>query len=164
MPQLCTVCSHELSHEINVALVNNTGNRRIASQYGLSEAAVRRHRADHIPGLLLKAYEAIERDDAEDLASELARVKEDVHRLKAKAEDEGDIRAALLGCDKAIKALELQAKIEQLIQTQPTLNLTLNPEYIEMRTAILVALEPHPEAAESVSRAMLELEDNGRHR
>src|SRR5919107_4947386 len=47
----------------------------------------------------------------DDLVGELVRVKEDVHRLKEKAEEDGDLRTALLGCDKARKALELQAKV-----------------------------------------------------
>jgi hypothetical protein len=137
-----------------VALVHREPYRHIASRHDVSTGALQRHSREHLPALLVKAYEAIERDDAEGLAGELIKVKEDVHRLKERAEDEGDIRAALLGCDKALKALELQAKIEQLIQTTPTLNIHLNAEWIELRTAILRALEPHPEARESFLKAL----------
>jgi len=108
---------------------------------------------------LVKAYEVVERDDAEDLAGEVIKVKEDVHRLKEKAENEGDLRTALLGCDKALKALELQAKIEQLILTAPTFNIHLNTEWIELRTAILRALEPHPEAREAFLKALTSVSD-----
>ena len=162
MPRECSVCSHPEAFAINEALVlQKASNRRIAPQYGLSEKAIRRHR-EHIPQLLVKAAEAMELDDAEHLAAELNKVKQDVHRLKDKAEGEGDLRTALLGCDKALKALELQAKVEQIIATQPTINLTLSPEWMEIRTAVLMALEPHPEAAHSVSRAMLEVENGQR--
>jgi hypothetical protein len=112
MPRTCTVCAHDEHHQINLDVLNRVAYRRIAAQRGLSEAAVRRHSREHIPELLLQAYEAIQRDDAEDLAEELLKVKADVHRLKEKAEEEGDLRTALLGCDKALKALELQAKVE----------------------------------------------------
>jgi hypothetical protein len=112
-----------------------------------------------LPLLLVRAHEAIERDDAEGLAGELIKVKDDVHRLRAKAEEEGDVRAALLGCDKALKALELQAKIEQLIKTTPTFNIHLNTEWIELRTAILRALESHPEARESFLNALKSVSD-----
>ncbi len=160
MPRACTVCLLPERAAIDAALAGGEPNRRIATQYGLSEAAVRRHRADHIPELLLKAYEAIERDNAEDLAGELMRVKSDVHRLKEKAEAEGDLRTALAGCDKALKALELQAKIEQLIQTAPQVNILVSPEWVELRTKLLYALDAHPLARESVLRA-LEAGDNG---
>lgn len=43
MPRRCTVCDHKQTRDINKALCNNSSYRRIASQKGLSEAAVRRH-------------------------------------------------------------------------------------------------------------------------
>jgi hypothetical protein len=150
----CTICSHDERHQIDVALVHRKPYRHIASRHDISTGALQRHSREHLPALLVKAYEAIERDNAEDLAGEVIKVKEDVHRLKEKAEEEGDLRAALLGCDKALKALELQAKIEQLIQTTPTFNLHLNTEWIELRTAILQALEPHSEARKSFLNAL----------
>ena len=64
------------------------------------------------------------------------------------------LRAALLACDKALRALELQAKIEQLIQTSPTFNLHLNTEWITLRTTIVRALEPYPETRESFLKAI----------
>ena len=137
-----------------MAIVHREPYRHIASRHHVSTGALQRHSREHLPALLVKAYEAIERDDAEDLSGEVIKVKEDVHRLKEKAEDEGDIRAALLACDKALKALELQAKVEQLIQTSPTFNLHLNTEWIALRTTIVRALEPYPEARESFLKAL----------
>ena len=159
MGRTCTICSHEERHQINVALVHREPYRHIAARHGVSTGALQRHSREHLPTLLVKAYEVIERDDAEDLAGEVNKIKEDVHRLKEKAEDEGDLRAALLGCDKALKALELQAKIEQLIQTAPTFNIHLNTEWIDLRTAILRALAPHPEARDSFLKALKSVSD-----
>ena len=156
MPRTCTVCTHDEHHAVNVDLLGRVPDRRLATRYGLSEAAVRRHSQEHIPQLLLKTYEAIQRDDAEDLAGELAKVKTDVHRLKEKAEEEGDLRTALLGCDKALKALELQAKVEQLIQTAPTVNILVAPEWVALRTKLLYALDAYPDARRSVLRALEE--------
>src|SRR5829696_9240064 len=136
MPRACTVCGHDEHHRIDVALVRRDPYRHIASRYGVSTAALQRHSKEHIPELLLQAYEGVERADAEDLAGELTRVKDDVQRLKDKAEEEGDIRTALLGCDKALKALELQAKVEQIIASQPTVNITVSPEWLEVKAVI----------------------------
>lgn len=154
MPRTCSVCAHYERHAINLALVRREPYRTIADRHGLSQTSLKRHSQDHIPQLLLKAYEGIERDDAEGLLGELSRVKADVHRLKERAEEEGDLRTALAGCDKALKALELQAKVEQLIQTSPTLNLRVNPEYLEVRALIVQALDPYPDARMSVVRAL----------
>jgi FixJ family two-component response regulator len=56
MGRICTCCSHPQRREIDQALVQGRDNRRIAARYGLSENAVRRHRAEHIPELLLKGH------------------------------------------------------------------------------------------------------------
>src|SRR5918999_166580 len=154
MPRVCTICGHELHHEINVALVHREPFRHIAARYGVSTGALQRHSRDHIPQLLLEACEAVERGDAENLAGELARVREDVHRLKTKAEEDGDLRTALLGCDKALKALELQAKVEQLIQTAPQINILMTSEWVSLRTRLIYALDAYPEARGSVLRAL----------
>src|SRR5215218_9077305 len=160
MGQPCSICSHDQHHQINIALVSRDSYRDVAGQFSVSKSALQRHSREHIPELLVKAYEAIERDDAEDLAGELVRVKTDVHRLRQKAEGEGDLRTALLGCDKALKALELQAKVEQLIQTQPTVNIALieHPDYGRLRAAVVGALEEYPEARFSVARALRGIE------
>ncbi len=135
--------------------------RRIAPQYGLSEKAIRRHR-EHIPQLLVKAAETMELDDAEHLAAELNKLKQDVHRLKDKAEGEGDLRTALLGCDKALKALELQAKVDQLIQAEgsTTVNIALieHPDYQRLSEIIYNALLDYPEARWAVADALKEIE------
>jgi hypothetical protein len=43
----------------------------------------------------------------------------------------------------------------------PTLNLTLSPEWLELRALIVRAVEPFPEAREGILRA-LEVGGNGR--
>jgi hypothetical protein len=160
VPRECSICAHNEHHVINVDLLHRVSYRNISERYGVSKAALSRHSQEHIPELLLKAYEAIERDDAEQLADELVRVKEDVHRLKERAEEEGDLRTALLGCDKALKALELQAKVEQLIQTSPTVNIALveHPDYRRLEDTLTRALEPYPAARYAVAGALKELE------
>jgi hypothetical protein len=160
VPRECSICAHDEHHAINVDLLHRVSYRNIAERYGVSKPALSRHSQEHIPELLLQAYAAIQRDDAEDLAGELVKVKADVHRLKERAEEEGDIRTALLGCDKALKALELQAKVEQLIQTAPTVNIALveHPDYKRLEDVLTGALEPYPAARYAVAGALKELE------
>ena len=161
MARACTVCSHPDAVLINEALViEGQSKRAIANRYELYASAVQRHK-QHIPQLLLEAYEYLRQTDAEDLAGELTKVKQDVHRLKEKAEEDGDLRTALLGCDKALKALELQAKVEQLIQTAPTVNVLVSPQWVSLRSRLIYALDAYPEARGSVLRA-LEEGANGR--
>ncbi len=46
MARTCTVCTHGEAHAVNVALVQRDSYRKIAEQYGLSQAAlVEKHEA-----------------------------------------------------------------------------------------------------------------------
>jgi hypothetical protein len=159
MPRTCTVCSHDEAHVINVELVASGGNRRIASQYGLSEAAVRRHRQEHIPELLVKASEAVERAAADDLLIELRAIRDNLIRLSDLAEANDDYRTAIGGNVARLKYAELLAKVSQIIDERPQVNLYLSPEWLELRAVIVTALEPHPEARDDVLSAL----GNGAH-
>ncbi|MBD0328065.1 MAG: hypothetical protein ICV68_16695 [Pyrinomonadaceae bacterium] len=154
MTRTCTVCAHAEVHAVNVALVAREPYRHIAARYSLSTGALRRHSEEHIPQLLVQARGALEALQADDLLAELRSEKEDIQRLKGLAEDGEDYRTALLAIDKALKALELQARVAQLIDERPTVNLYLSSEWMELRAVIVGALEPHPEARESVLRAL----------
>jgi len=61
---------------------------------------------------------------------------------------------ALAAIREARSNLELIGRLTKELESTPTLNLHLNPEWISLRTAIVLALEPHPDARESVLRAI----------
>jgi hypothetical protein len=56
--------------------------------------------------------------------------------------------------------LELIGEVTKELDRTPTLNLHLNPQYIAVRSAVQQAVEPYPEVAEAISRAMLQLEES----
>ena len=161
MPRTCTICTHDSRSAIDKALVRREPYRNIAKRFSVSQAALSRHLNDHLVPILAKATEAEEISEADRLRTELEGVKDDVERLKEKAEEDDDYRTALLGCDKALKALELQAKVLQVVKDSPTVNLYLSPEWLTLRTVIVAAIEPHPGARESVLRALEDASQNG---
>lgn len=59
MPRVCTVCSHPKREEIDAEIVCGEPNRRISSNFGLSESAIRRHKK-HTAATLAKAIECRE--------------------------------------------------------------------------------------------------------
>jgi hypothetical protein len=159
----CTVCSHPESFEINERLVGIGGKlslRNIAKQYGLNYQAINRHR-EHIPELLAQASRAEEVAQADGLLDRVEDLQRRTLAILEAAEETSDYRTALAAIRESRSNLELIGEVTKELNRTPTLNFHLNPEWIELRTAILVALEPHPEAAASVSRAMLEIEENG---
>lgn len=154
MARTCTICAHELQWQIDLELVRREPYRNIAKQFRVSTAALSRYTQEHLPAKLLAAQDAEEVADADLLKRELEAEKTDISRLKTKAEDAEDYKTALQACDKALKALELQAKLAQLINEAPTLNLYLSTEWLEVRAVIVGALEPHPEARGAVLAAL----------
>jgi hypothetical protein len=160
MARECTVCAHPDAVLINEALViEGQSNRAVTRQYDLSKDAVRRHR-EHIPELLVKASQAMEVAEADSLLDRI----EDLHsRTEAiLVELEGtDLHGAKLAAIREMRRnLELIGEVTKELDRTPTLNLHLNPQYIAVRTAIVQAVDPYPEAREAISRAMLELESS----
>lgn len=164
MPRNCTVCTHADIIAIDLDLVTRVGYRTIATRYAVSESALKRHMKEHIPEVLVKGREAEEVAHADDLLAELRSEKTDIQRLKDLAESGEDYRTALLAVDKALKALELQAKVAQLIDASPQVNILINPQWTTIRETIVEALDPYPEARQTVAAALMALEDNGRSR
>lgn len=161
MPRTCSICGHTEAWQIDLDLVRRTSYRNIAKRFSVSTAALSRHTQEHLPAKLLASQDVEDVADADLLKRELEAEKGDIARLKAKAEEAEDYKTALQACDKALKALELQAKIAQIINETPTLNLYLSPEWLEIRGLIVTALGPHPEARGAVLSA-LEGSGNGR--
>jgi hypothetical protein len=50
--------------------------------------------------------------------------------------------------------LELLAKLRGELDERPVVNLHMSTEWLELRTAIVVALEPFPDASYAVLRAL----------
>jgi hypothetical protein len=161
MPRRCTACDHGEVHSLNVALVSREPYRTIADRYGVSQTALKRHSAEHIPELLVKASEAVEMAAADDLLGEIRAIRDNLVRLSDKAEDNSDYRTAIGGNVARLKYAELLAKVSQIIDDRPQINLNLSAEWLEVRGLILWALEPHQEARESVLLA-LEAQSNGK--
>ncbi len=161
MPRSCTVCEHPEREEIDRALVGGASNRSAASLYDVSEAAVRRHRTNHLPAKMVMAENAAEVADADNLLDQVGDLQRRTMAVLAAAEVSREHRTALAAIREARGNLELIGEVTKELNRVPTLNLSLHPQYIEARTLIVEALDPYPQAKEAVVRA-LESGGNGR--
>lgn len=155
MPQVCTVCKHPDRAKIDAEIVGGTGNLTIAKRYHLSKDAVRRHGEGHLPARLAMAAEAVEVASADALLGQLERLRGDAERIKRKAERGRDFKTALAGVRELTRLVELAARLAGELPTA-NVNLVLSPEWTMLRTRLLAALLPYPEARVAVSRALLE--------
>ena len=67
MPRSCTICEHPEREAIDRALVGETSNLSVSSLFGVSESAVLRHKANHLPAKLVMAEHAAEVAEADNL-------------------------------------------------------------------------------------------------
>src|SRR5215217_4174599 len=155
MPRVCTVCSHEERDAIEDAFIAGTPKRRIAARYGVTEQALRRHIREHLPELLSLARDAERAARADTLLDRVEHLQERTEAILAATEGT-DLYGVQLGAIREMRRnLELIGEVTKELDRTPTLNLVSNPEYIEVRNAIVLAVEQYPEAAQAISRAML---------
>jgi hypothetical protein len=97
MPRRCTVCDHLERPGIDEVLVSGAPYRSVAKRFGLSESAVYRHKTEHLPAHLLKAREAEEVAQADDLLNQVRNLQAHaLHILERGASWRLEDR---LGCD-----------------------------------------------------------------
>ena len=78
-------------------VIDKRSNRTIAKQYGLHYSAVQRHR-QHIPQLLVKAHEAEQVTQADELLMEVRRLGVKTLKVLHHAESTGELNTVLRGC------------------------------------------------------------------
>jgi len=154
MPRPCTVCTHKDVENINKRLLGGEIYRTIADDTGLSETALKRHKAEHIPNAAAKAAKAVEVAKADGLLEDIKGLREKAMGILQKAEESGDLKTALLGIREARGCLELLAKVEGQLNDRSQINILINPEWIQLRTLIINSLEPYPKAKEAVISAL----------
>ncbi len=154
MPRTCTVCTHDEAHAINVALVHRDAYRHIASLYEVSTGALQRHARDHLPELLARAKDAVEVADADSLLDRVEGLYRRTEAILEAAETAREWGTALQAIRECRGNLELLGWVTKELQDAPTFNLYLTPEWLELRTVVVAALEAHPDARGSVLRAL----------
>jgi hypothetical protein len=163
MPRSCTICEHPEREAIDRLLVGDSSNLSVSSLFGVSESAVRRHKANHLPAMLAKAQEAEEVSRADDLLRQVRALQSKTLSILLAAEGAGDLRTALGAIREARGNVELLARLQGELDERPVVNLLLAPEWLELRAVIVGALEPHPEALRTVVGALdSEAGGNGR--
>jgi hypothetical protein len=159
VPRTCSICSHEHRNAMEDAFIAGQAKRRIASRHGVSERAVRYHMREHLPALLALARDAERAARADSLLDRLEALQSQTLDILDAPEDQ---RTALAAIAQARRNLELIGEVTKELDRAATVNVALNPEWLEIRGVIIAALEPHPTARDSVLRALEGVGNNGR--
>ena len=113
-----------------------------------------RHKANHLPAKLVLATAAEEVAQADDLLDQVRDLQGRAYAILNRAEKTGELKTALSAIREARGNLELLAKLLGELDERPVVNLNLSPEWLELRTVIVGALEPYRDARGAVLRAI----------
>jgi hypothetical protein len=134
--------------------------RHLAGRYSLSESAISRHLNDHVAEYVQKALSQYGDDKGVKVLAKLSSMIDRLDAFLDKAEGTGDALEFRAIAAEWRKQLELIAKLQGELAQEGTVTIINNPEWIELRTVIVTALDAHPDARESVLRAIRSA-DNG---
>lgn len=131
--------------------------RDMARRWGVSKDALQRHKP-HVPARVAKARDVELVANADDLLGQLKALQRKALDLLTKAEAVGDYGTALRGISEARKTIELLLEVEGELDRRSVVNIAISPEWLEIRTVLVLALADHPEAAQAVAGALQGIE------
>lgn len=159
MPRRCTICTHANREAIDRRLVEGDAFPAITALYRDTSAdALGRHKAAHLPAALARAMDAAATAHGDDLLADLVALQARTLTILAAAEQQDKLSVALAAIREARGNLELFARLTQQLDTRPTINLLVAPEWLAVRTLLLEALWPFPEARAAVAGRLAALE------
>jgi hypothetical protein len=135
------------------AFIAGQAKRRIASQHGVSERAVRYHMREHLPALLALARDAERAARADTLLDRMEALQSQTLAILDAPEDQ---RTALAAIAQARRNLELIGEIAKELDRTPTINLELSVEWQEVKAVLVNTLASYPEAQQAVFNALEE--------
>jgi len=153
----CKACNFPGHEEHDKALLTGKlSDSEYAKLVGCTPPSIGRHRA-HISATLLKAAEIEAVANGDSLLTQLQEARTRALSLLDKAEDAQDTKVygPPVGYLREIREqLKFIAELEGRIAAQPQVNIMVSAEWVEVRTQILVALDPYPEARQAVANAL----------
>jgi hypothetical protein len=107
LPRTCRACGSPQRKAIDAALAAGESFRHIAKRFGISSAALFRHRT-HNSVLIVRAAEKREERLGDNLLDEIRRMNRKAWELLAKMEAEGDHRGSIVALREARECVESQ--------------------------------------------------------
>jgi hypothetical protein len=168
----CKVCQHEHRAEIELGLGRRIGLKTLAAKFGMSKASLSRHAKNHLSPALKATMRAtgrpteidldqLRKSESEGLLGSAVALRARLYRQLDAAEETGDLRAAASIDGRILDSLGFVAKLLGEISThnQTTITqLTISPEYLNLRAALIRALMPFPAARKAVSEVIRAIE------
>ena len=155
MPQACKICTHANHSEINDLLMRGEESlSALAKRFGVSGDSLSRHRANHLVKAVVSFPEPQDAKRNGDLVEQVQDLQRKTLEILKQAEQVGNQRTILLAVEQSRRNLELQAKLLGELKSGKTVNILVLPEWLELKDKLMRALQPYPDAMQSVYEAV----------
>jgi hypothetical protein len=166
----CHVCRHRECANIDLALARGVSISALSRRFKVSTDSLQRHRQNHLsPALRAKLIagpdldidlDKLKESESQSLLGNLVALR---HRLFAAldaAEEYADGNMLTRVASALHANLELTGKLlgDLGVGSTNVTNILIQPQYIELRVALVQALASYPEAKQAVAQALHELE------
>ena len=153
----CSVCNHPDRDAIDAALVAGQTQGAVAAAHGLVRQSVGRHAKAHLSASLRAVHASREASETRASVDRLEGLYRQASDLLAAAGEGGNLNVSLNAL-KELRAVVMDlAKLRGEYDDKPTvqvLNVATSPEWLQVRTTMLEALQPFPEARAAVAAAL----------
>jgi hypothetical protein len=168
----CSICHHERRHQIEIALTYKTPMRVLARRFDVSPHALFRHSKAHLSAAVRAAIltaskptavdlDKLRTSEAEGLLSALLCQRARLQQQADMALELGSVHVAVAAEGRITESLRLTAQLtDQLVQHHDVrhINVLVSEDYLRLRSVLVAALKPYPEAMAAVGRALHELD------
>jgi len=161
----CKPCNDPYHDKYDKAYFNGEISKsEYARKVGCSINSVTRHLEGHVPKDLAIATEAAAVTSADYLLDQIGYYEAEARRYKDDAEANGDINLALKAVDRALKCIEIYARVRGLVQDQTQINFNQisiyqSPEWLVVGTVLQKALAGYPDLRAQIAGELLALQE-----
>lgn len=155
MARPSTIDTHEHRAEIETAIVNGTSYRDIAGHYGVTRSAVERHAKKLSERLAEENVKLVgaKRQHSVNVLDEMEDLKQRVHAIMQRAEDQGKDNTALGAVRELTRIFDLYVKIAAEERARQQADITKHPEFVRYQRALAQVLRNHPDLVEEFEHA-----------
>ena len=153
----CSIFSHPAVDEINGRIASQEKLADISREFAVSEDALRRHKDKCIIAALSATPNTKDVINGDNLLAQLQEARSKAIELLDMAIAAGDTKVygpPSSYLSEIRQQIKLWAELEGRLASQPQITIINNPEWVELRTVIIQALDDFPQEKEAVVNAI----------
>jgi hypothetical protein len=166
----CHVCKHRERAAIDLALARGVSPGALARRYGVGSDSLYRHSRNHLPAQLRAKLiagpdldidlERLRETESQSLLMNLVALRRRLFHSFDVAEENGDSHMVSRIAAQLHRNMELVGRLlGDLSVGHTTTNILIQPQYVELRVALVNALAGFPEARQAVATVLHRLEN-----